>query len=359
MAKWKSKPGSEHHPGKSNKPFEIPQDMDAIDHMFVPPFQKGDIVGKGKYEIVSTTVNAGGFGRIYRAISSKHNSTKKYAVKEFFVETDRGNTTSLSTMGVYTHKGTTDKFDRQRCQFFIEAKLLGLVWYGDIGRRHIPKIFGLPYEEGGRIFYVMEYIEGATITEEVLNWGPMLEKRAISLIMQICKILFSAHNIGLVHSDISPNNIILRNGNTAVLVDFGNARSYDEELTQTTMDDRTRRGFSPYQEALDRVSEQTPDLTEENQGAIDSIGTPFFQAPDKFKGQPEGDVYSLACTLFFMLTGQMPKPGMDPHRALSAFGISWPTAEAIHKAMRLRYPSNSNAVGYFLQDLTGIPFEKL
>ena len=325
--------------------------------MFLPPLQKGDIVGKGKFEIVSTTVNAGGFGRIYRATDSCHKSSKKYAVKEFFVETGRGDIDR--SMGEYTHRAMSYEF-RKLCEhFFMEAKLLWLAGFNLKGPRHIPEIFGLPYEEGGRYFYVMDYIEGPTITEEIRNWGPMLEERAVGLIMQICRVLTYAHINGLVHSDISPNNIILRNGNIAVLVDFGNARSYDAELTRATMDDRTRRGFRPYQDALDRIAEQMPDFSEEGQEAIDSIGTPFFQAPDKIKNRPVGDVYSLACTLFFMLTGLKPKPRMDLLGTLSEFNVSKSTIKAIDEALKINFPDDNLPAKYFKQVLKGSPVEDL
>ncbi len=329
--------------------------MHPSDYRALPPFQKGDIVGDGKYEIVSSTVNAGGFGRIYRAIDSHHNSDKKYAVKEFFVNTGRDDI-DLSSMGVHTHWIMSCEFHELCKQFYREAKLLSLLGWNIKGPRHIPEVFSWPYEEDGRYFYVMDYIEGATITEEIRNWGPMLEKRAVGLIMQIGEELHRAHISGLVHSDISPNNIILQNGEFAVLVDFGNARSYDEERTWASMDDRTRRGFMPYQKALDRISEQAPDFSEESQEAIDSIGTPSFQAPDEFIRLPEGDVYSLACTLFFMLTGLRPKLRMDLLGTMSAFKVSEPTIKAIDEALQIHFRGDE-AVKCFMQALMGSPAE--
>lgn len=290
----------------------------------LPPLEPGDIVRRGRcrpdsFRIVGATVNRGGFGRIYRAVRefpTEDSGIRKYAIKEFCVNEIARYGHSFVPMSECTHNQMQKKLSSLRSRFFIETKMLCVIRSGFRRQECIPKIFGLPFDTiDGRLMYVMEYIEGPTLTEEVRNWGPMPENVAIPLICQVAEVLEQTHKHSIVHGDVSPNNIILRNEETPVLVDYGNARSYYDEGFLASMEEQTREMYLPYQRALDDSMRQTG-VTDEDLDEINRrIISPGFSAPDWYRGRVEGDVYSTAMTLYYLLTAELPHVD-DPERML-------------------------------------------
>jgi serine/threonine-protein kinase len=135
----------------------------------------------------------------------------------------------------------------------------------------------------GKIHYfIMEYVEGRTIREE-LNAGKVYEERdAVDIVLQIAQAVQHAHRRGLIHRDIKPANILLTAEGIAKLLDLGMARE--------TADDA---------------------LAQREKGL--SIGTPYYMAPEQIYGEEDidvrADIYSLGATLYHMTTGQVPFPG--------------------------------------------------
>ena len=198
----------------------------------LPPLSKGDLLEGGKYEIISDTENAGGFGRIYRARvrqTSATNRMKVVAVKEFHVhEIDDATMSRLSSQG-FSVSSKEKCVDMLLGQFKIEAQVMY-----ELSRQrdcHIPQIYHRLREDNGRIYYTMSWVDGISLTDIVKQKGAMNERTAIGYIVQIAKVLHKAHTWNLIHSDVSPNNIMLDHG-FAVLVDFGNARGYNNLLLQ-------------------------------------------------------------------------------------------------------------------------------
>ena len=119
----------------------------------------------------------------------------------------------------------------------------------------------------------MEFIEGETLDKFP---KPLGEQEALSYIRQVGEALLEVHRNGLLHRDVKPKNIMVRtNTYEAVLIDFGLAKEFDQPVT--TFDTATAEGFAP-PELYDRGGEQG-----------------FYT-----------DVYSLAATLYVLLTGKMP-----------------------------------------------------
>lgn len=268
----------------------------------LPPMQKGDILGD--YEILSTTVNAGGFGRIYRAHRIGDILRKKYAVKEFCINND-GFAITRHTMGKFTRIHAQGIAGVLRAKFKQEAKILYTISRCLKGRHcKVPAIKGLSKEENGRLYYVMEYVEGPTLREEIDNWGVIPEELALRYITTVGDALEQAHRWGMVHCDISPNNIIIC-GPRPVLVDFGNARSFNHELTLKSVRQDHNQMFLAYQAAVEEAEEGIGEVPAELIEAIESTGTSGFQPPrHSLIGTTAGDVYSLAATLYYILTGE-------------------------------------------------------
>lgn len=165
------------------------------------------------------------------------------------------------------------KFERQ---FQDEARRLATCVHPNIVR--VSDFFvetGLPY-------MVMEYIPGETLGEAyVLPGIPLPEATAIHYIRQIGAALQVVHQNGLLHRDVKPDNIILRQGTQeVVLIDFGIAREFNSGVRQTHTG-MVSEGYSPIEQYLS-------------------------QAPRT----PATDVYGLAATLYSLLTGQVPMPAL-------------------------------------------------
>src|ERR671935_1587880 len=134
-------------------------------------------------------------------------------------------------------------------------------------------------EDEGRQFLVFELVEGRTLKEVLDEEGWLPVRRALEIAIQVARGLAFAHEHGLVHRDVKPQNVILNGDGRAKVTDFGIARSLDVQgVTQS--------------------------------GAV--LGTSNYIAPEQASGQPVDrttDVYSLGVVLFELLTGEVPFPG--------------------------------------------------
>jgi serine/threonine-protein kinase len=134
-------------------------------------------------------------------------------------------------------------------------------------------------EDEGRQFIVFELVEGRTLAEVLREEGRLPVRRALEIAIQVARGLAFAHEQGLVHRDVKPQNVILNGDGRAKVTDFGIARSLDVQgVTQS--------------------------------GAV--LGTSNYIAPEQASGQPVDrttDVYSLGVVLFELLTGEVPFPG--------------------------------------------------
>jgi serine/threonine protein kinase len=133
-------------------------------------------------------------------------------------------------------------------------------------------------EQDGRQFIVFEYVEGQNL-KDLSSHGPLDPHEAIRLALQVARALSFAHNRGLVHRDVKPQNVLLNEDGQAKVTDFGIARSLDVHgVTQT--------------------------------GTV--LGTSDYIAPEQARGQkvdPKTDIYSLGAVLYELLTGEVPFAG--------------------------------------------------
>jgi serine/threonine-protein kinase len=135
-------------------------------------------------------------------------------------------------------------------------------------------------EDDGRQFIVFEHVDGENLKELLERTGPLPARRAAELGAEIADALGFAHEHGLVHRDVKPQNVLLTPDDDAKVTDFGIARSLD----------------------VDRGVTQT--------GTV--LGTSTYLSPEQASGQPvtpATDVYSLGVVLYELLTGEVPFPG--------------------------------------------------
>ncbi|HTQ39093.1 MAG TPA: serine/threonine-protein kinase [Pirellulales bacterium] len=138
-------------------------------------------------------------------------------------------------------------------------------------------------EDRGWHYIVFEFIEGANLRDQVNEQGPLPLAEAVSYTLQIADALVHASSRDVVHRDIKPSNVLITPDGRAKLVDMGLARLHHVE---TEGDDLTASGVTL--------------------GTFDYISPE--QARDPRSADVRSDIYSLGCTLYFMLTGQPPFP---------------------------------------------------
>ncbi|MGA8845920.1 MAG: serine/threonine-protein kinase [Nocardioides sp.] len=145
---------------------------------------------------------------------------------------------------------------------------------------HIVGIFDLVAEDGEQ-WMIMEYVEGTTLSGLVRDQGPLTPEQARPIIVQAASALAAAHASGIVHRDVKPSNILVRDDGQVKLTDFGIARGQtDAALTQT--------------------------------GLV--TGSPAYLAPEVASGHQAtsaSDVWSLGATLFHALAGHPPYDASD------------------------------------------------
>jgi serine/threonine protein kinase len=158
-------------------------------------------------------------------------------------------------------------------------------------------------EIDGRRYVTMRLIKGRDL-QDLLTEGPLEPARAVGIIEQIAFALDAAHQIGLVHRDVKPSNILVADHDFAYLIDFGIARAAgDTGLTSTGS----------------------------------TIGTWAYMAPERFQtgaADARADTYALACVLYEALTGELPFPMVSIEQIAVAHMVQPPPqASAVHNAL--------------------------
>ncbi|MCL2402980.1 MAG: serine/threonine protein kinase [Coriobacteriia bacterium] len=129
-------------------------------------------------------------------------------------------------------------------------------------------------EEDGKYFVIQNYVEGETLAAR-LDGENISEGDAVRLICQLCLVLDKIHQRGIIHRDVTPDNIIITPENRLVLIDFGIARTHKEEQSQDTQ----------------------------------TLGTPGYAAPEQFgfaQTSASSDIFALGVLFNVMLTGKKP-----------------------------------------------------
>jgi hypothetical protein len=146
----------------------------------------------------------------------------------------------------------------------------------------------------GLPFYTMPFVEGESLRAR-LGRGPLAVTEAIGVLRDVSKALAYAHQRGVVHRDIKPDNVLV-SGGTAVVTDFGIAKAISAARTSSAPATLTQIGTS--------------------------IGTPAYMAPEQAAGDPDidarADIYSLGAMAFELLTGQVIFADRTPQRMLAA-----------------------------------------
>ena len=209
---------------------------------------------------VTSVLGSGGFGETYLAEDTKMPSNRRCVIKQLKPVADN-----------------PQMYELLQQRFQREAAVLETL--GEESR-YIPKLYA-NFTENGLFYLVQEWIDGLTLAETIESNGKWNEDAARKLMISILRTLIYVHDRGIIHRDIKPDNIILRAGEP-VLIDFGAVK---ETLNINTV----------------------PNSSQQVHSIV--IGTPGFMASEQAAGRPffASDLYSLALTAIFALTGQYPQ----------------------------------------------------
>jgi serine/threonine protein kinase len=134
-------------------------------------------------------------------------------------------------------------------------------------------------EAGGYHYFVMEYVEGKTISDDLVAGKVFEENEALDITIQVAKALAHAHACSLIHRDVKPKNIMINSNGIVKLADMGLARA-------------------------------TTDIEAAQSEAGKAYGTPYYIAPEQIRGKMDidgrADIYGLGATLYHMVTGRVP-----------------------------------------------------
>jgi len=206
-----------------------------------------------RYEVIEE-LGRGGMGKVYRVLDKK--IEEEVALK-------------LLNPEIGVDEKTIERFRNE------------LKFARKISQRNVCRMYDLSEEEGTH-FITMEYVPGEDLKSTIRRMGQLSVGKAIFIAKQVCDGLSEAHQLGVVHRDLKPQNIMIDKKGNARIMDFGIARSLEVKgLTDTGM----------------------------------MIGTPEYMSPEQAEGRDvdlRSDIYSLGIILYEMVTGRVPFEGDTP-----------------------------------------------
>lgn len=271
-----------------------------------------------RYEI-SEVLGAGGFGVTYKAYDKLNHldcAIKEYLPRDVSVRENTLRVTPAANKWI-------EEFEHGRKRFIEEADTLRKL-RSYRGIVHITDYF----DENNTSYFVMEFIDGVNLNRLRKTLGGKIPyQTAREIILKVCESLDALHvREGIFHRDISPENIMIMANEDVKLIDFGNAKNISLQKGFSIV---LKQGFAP----LEQYSSSG------KQGAYT-------------------DVYSLAATFYFILTGMMIPSA--PERQTGAnytllkdmqLGVPDSVSDAVDKALRLNYNDRMQSVGEFRQML--------
>ena len=280
-----------------------------------------------EYTIIKA-LGAGGFGITYLVSGKVGNASVEFAIKEHFMASycERGDAQTVSCSAPVRGQVQSSLRD-----FMAEATRLN---NADVRHNSLVGINEV-FEANNTAYYVMEYIKGESLRQYVANHpdGALDEDEAIEILAPVLDAMSVMHDAKITHLDIKPDNILLTTdlftGKVRpVVIDFGLSKHYDEDGSPTSEINLhgCSEGYSPMEQYM---------------------GIQEFS--------PTADVYSLAATLYFMLTGQAPLKASDMNslviRTKLAGVCSLRVCEAIVDAMTPDRRHRTRSVAIFAAEL--------
>ena len=273
--------------------------------------------------LIGRVLGHGGFGITYLGLDL--NLRVKLAIKEYFPTGLVTRDATAETVSVFSGD-SRESFDYGLEKFLEEGRTLAKF-------SNVPEIVGVRdfLRENGTAYLVMDYIEGITLKEYLARQGGKLPlDAALTFVMPVVHALEKVHGAGMLHRDVSPDNIFVTSDFHVKLLDFGAARCAVGGQSRS-LSVMLKPGYSPEEQYRSRG-----------------------------KQGPWTDVYATAATLYKLLTGETPPEAMDrlaedDLKPFSSFGLSLPEnyEKAILKALSVRAEGRYQSMAEFEAALTG------
>lgn len=223
-------------------------------------WQAGQLLHNGKYEILEV-LGRGGFGLTYKA---RHRQLTLEVV--------------IKTPDILQKRDT--EYEDYVRQFEAEGRKLAK--FSQTPHAHIVRISDF-FTEGQVPCLVMDFIQGQTLMQRVKTQGKLSEAECLKYIRQIGSALEAVHQAGMVHRDAHPDNIMIQPNGNAILIDFGIAKEIIPAGSSST-DYAANPSFAPYEQVY---------------------------KGSKANRQPSVDIYALAASFYYAVTGQKPTPSLE------------------------------------------------
>ena len=276
--------------------------------------------------LVGHVLGEGGFGITYLGLDTS--LERKVAIKEYFPTFLVSRETSLSlNVTCYSSQGQ-GTYEKGRERFLQEARTMAAL-------DGIPEIVRVldHFPENNTAYIVMEFLEGETLKDLVAREGVIPAGRMLELLEPVLRAMEAMHAAGIIHRDISPDNLMVLKSGTVKLMDFGCARDIEGDATKTVT---LKHGFAPREQYTGR-----------GQG-------------------PWTDVYALCATVYYCLTGKVPpratergqgeQDSLIPPNQLGA-ALTADQEQALLKGLAVRSTDRWQSVADLYRALYGRPMD--
>ena len=276
----------------------------------------------GRYTIKSV-LGQGGFGITYLGMDELYQ--RKVAIKEFFPQGIVTRNTEYEDTVTVTYVEEKADYEKGKERFLKEARTMAK-FSKDEG---IVKALDF-FEINNTAYIVMEYLEGITLKQYLRENQRIAPEDLIELLVPLIESLDEIHSQGMIHRDISPDNIMVLPDGRIKLMDFGAARDY----------------------------------TEFGEKSLSIVLKPGYAPPEQYQTHgvqgPWTDIYALCATMYKCITGENPPDAIervmdDSLKKISEFGITIPPQEeaAIIKGMSVSAKDRYQDIKDFCEDLYG------
>lgn len=222
----------------------------------------------GRY-VIQEVLGQGGFGITYLGIDKLYGN--KVAIKEYYPQKIAMRKAQYEDVVTVTSIEEKNNYDKGKKRFLDEAQVMARFNKNE----GIVKILDF-FEANNTAYIVMEYLEGITLKQYLGKYGVIQFRNLIEMMLPLLEALIEIHSQGLIHRDISPDNIMVQHNSKLKLMDFGAARDY----------------------------------TESGNKSLTVILKPGYAPPEQYQTHgvqgPWTDIYALCATIYKCLTGITP-----------------------------------------------------
>lgn len=222
----------------------------------------------GRY-VIQEVLGQGGFGITYLGIDKLYGN--KVAIKEYYPQKIAMRKAQYEDVVTVTSIEEKNNYDKGKKRFLDEAQVMARFNKNE----GIVKILDF-FEANNTAYIVMEYLEGITLKQYLGKYGVLQFRNLIEMMLPLLEALIEIHSQGLIHRDISPDNIMVQHNGKLKLMDFGTARDY----------------------------------TESGNKSLTVILKPGYAPPEQYQTHgvqgPWTDIYALCATIYKCLTGITP-----------------------------------------------------